>query len=56
MPLPEGLPFMVPECDMQASKEGQQPIVLPSYDVYEPQQPECHGNPKGAVVACIPWW
>lgn len=41
---------------MQASKGMKQPTVLPSHNTSEPhQQPRQHDNPKGAVVALIPW-
>lgn len=45
---------MAPESTIQASKEGEQTILLPIYDDYEPQQwlaqPD---NPKGTIVACM---
>lgn len=43
---------------MQAFSGGKKPTVLPKYDdTYEPQLwPPWHSNPKGAVVAHIPWW
>lgn len=46
---------MVPKGSMEDSKQGKQPKVLPSYDVYELQQllPECQENHKGAIVAPI---
>lgn len=47
---------MVPESAMQASKGGNQPKVLPSYDVYESQQaPAEHDIPKGMVLARTSW-
>lgn len=33
-----GLALMVSEDNMQLSKRGSQPTVLPSYNMYEPQQ------------------
>lgn len=40
---------MVPEGEKQ-------PTVQLSYDAYEPQQTlTLHDNPKGEVVACMPW-
>lgn len=46
------LSFMVLEVTMQASKEWKRPVVLPSYDAYEPQQ--FTSMAKGAIVAHIP--
>lgn len=41
---------------MQASKGGKQPRLLHSYDAYEPPQPpEWHDNPRGTLVAHVPW-
>lgn len=51
------LAFMVLEgTTIQASKQGKQPIGLPSYVAYELQQPVCHNNnPKGAILTSMPW-
>lgn len=42
---------MVSEGAMQTSKQGKQSTILPSYDIYETQQPAWQANHKGAVVA-----
>lgn len=48
--------YHVSERSMQASKEGNRPKVLPSYDVYELQQvPAEYDIPKDVVLACTSW-
>ena len=46
---------MIPEGTKQASKGGEQPTVLPSYDAYEPQkQTARQDDPQGSVAVCTP--
>lgn len=41
---------------MQNFKAGKQPVVLSSYDAYDPQWPASHDKPKATTVAHTPWW
>lgn len=51
-PVPLPTSAMMPDDVMKSFQRGQQPTVLPSYGVCEP---EWHSYTKGAVLACIPW-
>lgn len=42
---------MVPEVATQFSQGWKQPIVLPSYGIYEPQKLAQYNNPKRVTVA-----
>lgn len=45
---------MVSQGTKQFSRQGKKPAVIISYEFYElQQQPSCHNNSKGAVIALI---
>lgn len=52
-PLPEGQAFMVPKRTMQVSKSRKKTIVLPSCDVYKPQQQTAGHHGGNLVGYCL---